>query len=80
MSIRYVVARSPNVPPMFHNYLLGAPLPRPRIARCAVPGGALGPGFCYKIESQSCVEEDTATKTYCFTLRVPDGLIDTEDQ
>ena len=58
------------------------PLPRPLSARCAVPGGALGPGLgCVRLEKDELLEYLVVLKsTYRLALGVPDGLIHRNDQ
>lgn len=56
------------------------PLPLPLRARCAVPGGARGPGFGFGNTSQAEIYVQMDIRTYRFTLWVPDGLIHAEDQ
>ena len=60
-------------------YRLGMPLPLPLKARWAVPGGARGPGFGFSNTSQTEIYVREDTRTYRFTLWVPDSLIHAEN-
>lgn len=67
--IRYLLIIQTHLRKITSRYRLGIPLPLPLRARCAAPGGARGPGFCYV---KNCVSPITKYQKVDILLRSVD--------